>query len=185
MTSKITIFITLLLVLNSAQLMAEEATYPVQSIEDGDTLLVEINGHSERIQLLGIDAPENTENPKFKLDVEQTGLAKMLLLDLGNLAAEYLQTLVSEGEQITLQGDLSIKDRYGRIPAKAINNDGRELGEAMVQDGYAIALARDQFPEEQDYMHRLDRLERFSRKSANGLWGSHRETVRAWYDRTR
>lgn len=180
------VFITaFLLLLNTLPLLAEEATYTVQSVKDGDTLIVEINGVAEQIQLLGIDAPENTENPKLELDMQQTGMTSTQLFEIGNAAARYLQTLIAEGDSITLQSDIAVKDRYGRIPAKVINADGHILGESMVREGYAIVLPLDSFPDEQEYMYRLDRLERYSRQSNNGLWGSHQEIVRPWYERTR
>ena len=167
------------------QANAAEASFVVQSIEDGDTLLVELDGQAQRIQLLGIDAPENVDNPKLKHDIEKSGLDKAVLLALGQAAAEHLSTLVAPGDRVALSGDLENKDRYGRILAQVSNRHGQILGEAMVQAGYAIALPRNQFPEQQDYLRRLDRLERFARKANNGLWGSHSEQVRAWYDRTR
>ena len=59
----------------------------------------------------------------------------------------------------------------------------------MVQDGYAIPLPPKQpMPEILDtaFLERLDRLERFSSKSQNGLWGEpYREVMHNWYDRTR
>jgi len=174
-----------LLLLNTLTVHAEEATYTVQSVKDGDTLIVEINGVAEQIQLLGIDAPENIENPKLKLDMQQTGMTSTQLFEIGNAATRYLQTLVAEGDSITLEGDIALKDRYGRIPAKVSNVDGQILGESMVREGYAIVLPLDSFPDEQEYMYRLDRLERYSRQSNNGLWGSHQEIVRPWYERTR
>jgi endonuclease YncB( thermonuclease family) len=177
--------VALLLLLNTLPVLAENTACTVQSIKDGDTLIVEINGTTEQIQLLGIDAPENTENPKLELDLQQTGMTKAQLLEIGDAATRYLQTLVAEGDSITLEGNITRKDRYGRIPAKVINAEGSILGESMVRGGYAIVLPLDRFPDEQEYMFRLDRLERYSRQSNNGLWGSHQEIVRPWYERTR
>ncbi|MEJ1343607.1 MAG: hypothetical protein RPU14_16295, partial [Candidatus Sedimenticola sp. (ex Thyasira tokunagai)] len=41
------------------------------SVEDGDTLVVKIKGEEKRVQLLGIDAPEDVENPKFTKDLQR------------------------------------------------------------------------------------------------------------------
>ncbi len=157
--------------------------YALLKVEDGDTLLLEIAGEPVRVQLLGIDAPEDTENPKFKLDLKKTEMEPEQLKQLGTAATGHLQSLVAVGEIVTIQGDIREKDRYGRVPAIVSNAAGRALPDAMVQDGYAIALELT----ERDYAYgrRLDRLERFSRKSNNGLWGSHPEETRKWYDRTR
>ncbi len=186
MKSKQHLFVATLLLINAGSVFATEpsAAYAVQQVEDGDTLLIDINGQSQRVQLLGIDAPENSENPKFMLDSEVTGLSKEQLLQLGVAATEYLQKLAPVGSDVTIKGDLNKKDKYGRLPAVVINAEGRPLPEAMVQDGYAIPLQQ-QAEDEEVYMRRLDRLERFSRKSQNGLWGNQSETMHNWYDRTR
>ena len=173
-----------LLLLSGSAFSAEiAASYTVQFVEDGDTLLVDINGESQRVQLLGIDAPENTLNPKLTLDIEKTELSKDQLLPLGEAAAQHLQGLVPIGSKVSFNADLTKKDRYGRLPAIVMSADGRSLTEAMVQDGYAIPLEQKE-QDDEAYMRRLDRLERFSRKSQNGLWGSHAEIVHKWYDRT-
>ncbi len=179
-------FPVLLATLFSGSVLADQhaLAYPVLQVEDGDTLLLEIQGESVRVQLLGIDAPEDADNPKFKLDLKKTEMDAQLLRQLGIEATTHLNSLVSVGDQVTIQGELRDKDRYGRIPAIVNNTQGRALPDAMVQDGYAIALEASD-PDFYAYSRKLDRLERFSRKSNNGLWGSHPDAFRDWYDRTR
>ncbi len=185
MYTRIYLFLALIVALYAGSALADghTADYIVLDIEDGDTLLLEIEGQSVRAQLLGIDAPEDADNPKFRLDLKNTEMDAEQLKQLGMAATLHLKSLIAIGESVTMQGALREKDRYGRIPVIIDNMAGRTLSEAMVQDGYAIALP----PTEQDYAYgrRLDRLERFSRKSSNGLWGSHPDTFRNWYDRTR
>ncbi len=186
MNTKQTLFVASLFLFNAGSALADEPSthYIVQQAEDGDTLVIDINGQSQRVQLLGIDAPENTENPKFTLDLKATEISKQKLLELGVAATDYLQSLAPVGSKVTIEGDLSNKDKYGRIPAIVINAEGRALPEAMVQDGYAIPLEQ-QADDDEAYMRRLGRLERFSRKAQNGLWGNHSEPMHHWYDRTR
>ena len=178
-------FFALLIALYSGPVLAEghAGKYTVLEVEDGDTLLLEIEGEPVRAQLLGIDAPEDGDNPKFRLDLKNTEMGAEQLKKLGKAATMHLKSLVAVGESVTIQGAMRVKDRYGRIPVIVDNRAGRTLSEAMVQDGYAIALPAT----EQDYAYgkRLDRLEQLSRKSNNGLWGSHPDTFRNWYDRTR
>ena len=160
-----------------------DVAYPLEKVEDGDTLVLNIAGESSRVQLLGIDAPEDTENPKFKSDLDKTGIEADRLMLLGKAATEHMNTLLNVGDDITVQGALRHPDRYGRIPAVLISAEGRNLSDAMVQDGYAIALSTG--AEDTEYVRRLGRLERFARKSSNGLWGRYPELSRQWYDRTR
>lgn len=160
-----------------------DSSYPLEQIEDGDTLVLSIAGESVRVQLLGIDAPEDTDNPKFKSDLSKTQIDAEELVLLGKAATDHMGTLVKQGEKITVQGGLRAVDRYGRTPAILSNTGGRVLSEAMVQDGFAIALPASET--DQAFMRRLDRLERFARKSNNGLWGRYPQLSRNWYDRTR
>ncbi len=185
MTTRSAQLVALLLILSAPLVQAGESTYSVQAVEDGDTLIIEINGIAERVQLLGIDAPESGENPKLARDIQLTGMTKTQLLTIGNAATQYLQTLVAKGDRVTLKGNLGNKDRYGRIPAEIINDSGYALGETMVRQGYAIALSLDNFPDNSEHIYRLERLEQFSRQSNHGLWGSHQRIMRPWYERTR
>ena len=55
-------------------------------VKDADTLRVEVDGESYRIQLPGIDAPESVPNPKLLRDVERTGRDAETLLAMGRRA---------------------------------------------------------------------------------------------------
>ena len=61
-------------------------------VEDGDTLLITFPDGVRRVQLSGIDAPEDKENPKFAVDLKRTALAKDTLLELGATATGHLAT---------------------------------------------------------------------------------------------
>lgn len=159
-----------------------DAAVRVKQVEDGDTLLVVLNGADTRVQINGIDAPEDKENAKFKLDLTKTGFTAETLKDLGLTATAFLKRTLEDQSEIVLQGDLSVKDKYGRIPAKVLFKD-QDIAELMVKQGFAVPLASEHI--DNAYFKKLDRLERFSRKSLNGLWKSHSETMHQWYDRTR
>ncbi len=65
----------------STQLMADQL-YPLLAVEDGDTLVVLIHKQQARIQLIGIDAPEDLTNPTFAKAMERTQLDPNQLLAL-------------------------------------------------------------------------------------------------------
>jgi len=157
--------------------------YVVEAVEDGDTLVLKMDGKATRVQILGIDAPESSQNAKFKLDLKNTGLNEATLLELGEASTAYMQSLLTTGEQVSIQGELRAADRYGRIPAIVKNAADKDLGETMVLEGYAVML--DGTQQDREYIQRFGRIERIARKSNKGLWGSHREPFRLWYDRTR
>ena len=154
--------------LGCAQVQAGDETYAVKALEDGDTLVVMVNGEALRIQLLAVDAPEDTTNPKLQRDLERTGLQETSLLNLGKQATAHLQQLVGEGEVI-LQGDLDAKDRYGRVPMVVINQQGRSLNDAMLEDGYAMVSARTSAKASE--VQRWQQMEQSAVSAGQGFWG--------------
>ena len=161
--------------------LSAEHGYRVLSIEDGDTLLVEMDGRAQRLQLLGIDAPEDVANPKLHRDQQRTGLDAGTLLALGQAATRHLGSLVPRGQTLMLEGDLGKRDKYGRVPVIASNPDGRVLNEAMVQDGYAVVLGRNLA--DGRFRDRLRRHEETAVAQGRGLWGTHQAAALAWSGR--
>ena len=159
--------------------MANAQDYIVENIEDGDTItIINLDGESRRIQLSGIDAPEDTENAKLKLDIRKKGLSKESLLEIGELATSFLKSKVAAGQKVSLQGDLSQRDKYGRIPAIVINEKGSSLNLLMVREGYAILLKR--YPLEEKFKAALEEAQQHARSSNSGLWKSHPEIMATW-----
>ncbi|MEA3276993.1 MAG: hypothetical protein U9Q81_17250 [Pseudomonadota bacterium] len=78
-------------------LAAEELSARVDriDIEDGDTLIAEVDGVNERLQLAHIDAPEDADNAKLARDLQRTGLDRWVLLELGQTATGHLRELTN------------------------------------------------------------------------------------------
>ncbi len=141
--------------------------------------MVEIQGEEKRLQLLGIDAPEEVENPKFTKDLQRTALDKQALLKIGQMATAHLKDLVTPGQKLSLEGDLSKKDRYGRISATVFRSDKRSLNQTMVEEGYAVVLGR--YPLEPTLKQTLEGAEREAIENERGLWGKAPKAAHAWY----
>lgn len=92
-----------------------------QTITDGDTIKL----HGATYRIYGIDAPE------MKQDCPDGWPA-------GRLAATHLQSLIA-GRSVTCQA--KDRDRYGRTVAVCFGG-GIDLGERMVQDGFAWAFTQ-------------------------------------------
>jgi micrococcal nuclease len=158
---------------------AQAQDYTVENIEDGDTItIINLDGESRRIQLSGIDAPEDTENAKLKLDIRKKGLSKEALLEIGEQATSFLKSEVAAGQKVTLQGDLSKHDKYGRIPAIVINEKSNSLNLLMVREGYAILLTR--YPLEETFKANLEEAQHHARSNNRGLWKSHPQIMAKW-----
>ncbi len=161
--------------------LSAEQAYRVLGVEDGDTLLVELDGRAQRLQLLGIDAPEDVANPKLHRDQKRTGLDADDLLAIGRAATRHLESLTPPGQQVFLEGDLEKRDKYGRVPVIASSSDGRVINEAMVEDGYAVVL--DRYPLQDEFRDRLERHEKTAVAQGRGLWGTHRAAAMSWSGR--
>ncbi|RLJ18028.1 hypothetical protein DJ031_12015 [bacterium endosymbiont of Escarpia laminata] len=160
---------------------ADGRFYKLQKVEDGDTLVVEFAGGAERIQLAGIDAPEDTPNPKLQRDVQRTGLSEDVLLSIGDVSTSHLKSLVSPGQQVLLSGNLNRRDKYGRISLVVMDDQGNSLNEKMVADGYAVVLNR--YPLDSIFRDQLKQRESEAIKQKRGLWGEYRETTMRWSGR--
>ena len=111
-------------------------------VVDGDSL--EYQG--ERIRILDIDAPEflqkcyDASGWKYRCGFE---------------AKEYLRKLVSGSVRCERFG----KDRYGRSLMDCFTEDGTNIGQEMVRQGYAMA-----------YSNRYKQQETEAKNNKRGIW---------------
>jgi len=156
---------------------SQKPSFVVEKIEDGDTIVVTIDGKSQRIQLSGIDAPEDTENAKFKLDVKTKGISEQQLLEIGGAATDFLKSQLAAGEKVTFQGELGKPDKYGRIPAIVLLHN-ESLNQRMVEQGYAVVLNR--YPLQPAFKAALEQAQKQAQSNKLGLWKSYPEITAKW-----
>jgi micrococcal nuclease len=156
----------------------ENNHFKLIAVEDGDTITVQIGSEEKRLQLSGIDAPEDVVNPKLSKDIDRTGLPKEALLELGKTATKHLMQLISPGENLRIEGDLKSNDKYGRVPIQAYKEGGASLNEQMVADGYAVVLGRAVLPE--PVKSQLLNSQRQAQTEQKGLWGTHPANTLLW-----
>ena len=99
--------------------------YEVVKVIDGDTIQVNVRGKTERIRLIGIDAPELVD-PRRPVEC------------LGREAAEYTRELL-RGKNVRIETDPSQdeRDRYGRLLAYVFLEDGTHVNLELIRQGYA------------------------------------------------
>ena len=141
-------------------------------VEDGDTLHVSIGNGVSRIQLSGIDAPEDTENPKFAVDLKRTGLTHETLMSLGVIATGHLKKQIADDQEYELRYDADHPDKYGRLPGELFTQAGASINDRMVADGYAIALKGGPAA--------LQSLQQQAEAARKGLWGLLEKPTRLW-----
>ena len=100
--------ITILLALLQPSLLLAfktDRTLPAEvlSITDGDTIVVRLQGHKEKVRLIGIDAPECRSNPKAQKDSIRTGNDLATITEMGQRATRYVKSVVRAGEHITIE----------------------------------------------------------------------------------
>ncbi|MEZ5381651.1 MAG: thermonuclease family protein [Microthrixaceae bacterium] len=100
----------------------------VSAVADGDTIDVSLNGHSERVRLLGIDTPE-TVDPRKPVGC------------FGPEASHETKTLLPPGTWVRLERDEELRDRYGRLLAYVIRlPDELSINRHLLAHGFADTL---------------------------------------------
>ncbi|MFH1922171.1 MAG: thermonuclease family protein [Planctomycetota bacterium] len=129
-----------------------EATYRVERIVDGDTLLL---ANQARIRLQGIDTPESVK-PNHPVE------------PFGPEASEFTRRFVAEGGgRVRLQFDRERVDKYGRFLAYVWVDD-RMLNEELLRAG--LATAETGFRYSKAMKDRFRRAEDEAKAAGRGIW---------------
>mgnify|MGYP000013945041 FL=1 len=141
--------IAIFLNLDKGVVFSVEDEEKVERVVDGDTIVI---ASGEKVRLIGIDAPES---------VKSQGKPECF----GVESSSHLRYL-AEGKVVTLQRDVSDRDRYGRL-LRYVFLEGRLLNEMLVEEGYARAksYSPDTAREEQ-----LKRAEKLAQSAQKGIW---------------
>jgi micrococcal nuclease len=112
----------------------------VKRIIDGDSLVLDIDlgfymfMNETKIRLYGLDTPEMTsEDPLLRLQAI--------------MATRYLFDNLQVGEKVTIKTVLDKREKYGRLLATIITNDGLNINEGLIQNKLAVSyhnLTRDE-----------------------------------------
>lgn len=124
-------------------------TGKVISVADGDTITVLLDNSPTRIRLYGIDCPEVAHKSG---DVTQP---------FGSKAKEFTKELCAGTQVKVIEKD---KDRYGRIVAIVVLEDGRVLNEELLRNGFAWHYKK------YDNTKEWAKLEEEARSAKKGLW---------------
>ena len=133
----------------------------VQRVVDGDTLKVRLaDGRKQRVRLVGIDTPE-TKRPDTPVQCggpQASALMRRLVLDPRGRGVAVI--LVRDQTQ-------DAEDRYGRRLAYVDLTSGRDVGLALIEAGWARAVAYDgRYAREDPY----EAAERRARSQRRGIW---------------
>lgn len=116
---------------NSLKDMAEikqPGLYTVVKYDDGDTIMVDMNGTTETLRFVGVDTPE-THDPRKPVQC------------YGPEASAFTKKLISEaGGKVRLSSDpeSTNRDRYDRLLRYIYLPDGRLVQDELLKNGYAF-----------------------------------------------
>lgn len=130
--------------------------YSVKSVADGDTIIVDMNGTSEKVRFIGIDTPEKN-HPEFAV--------QCFALE----AEKHLKDMIGSSK-VRLEADPqnSNRDIYDRLLRFVYLPDGTFVNGRMVEDGYAFAYTS-YSNSKLDY---FKKAEKTAADSKLGLWSS-------------
>ncbi len=128
-------------------------TGTVLRVVDGDTIYVTVDGRTEKVRYIGMDAPETHHPTKGK----QPGGPEVTAVN---------RRLV-ENKEVRLELDVQQRDRYRRLLAYVYVGDLMVNAE-MLRLGYAQLMT---VPPNVQYTSLFVRLQRDAREAGRGLWG--------------
>ena len=99
-------------------------------VVDGDTVVVELDGHPTTVRLIGVDVPESVHPRK---PVERFGVE----------SSKFLHGLL-DGRSVRLEYEPgpSRLDRYGRTLAYLVRDDDLAVNREIIARGYGVAYTR-------------------------------------------
>ncbi|SFI34944.1 thermonuclease family protein [Halpernia frigidisoli] len=118
-------------------------TYKVIGVKDGDTVVLLIDGKPETVRLSHIDCPEKKQ-------------------PFGNNAKIFVSDLCF-GQFVNIKWD-GKKDRYKRILAEVILQNGTNVNKELLKNGLAWHFKK--YSKDQNYAA----LEIYARRKKSGLW---------------
>ena len=120
----------------------------VTRVHDGDTVSIAIGRRTEKVRLIGIDAPELGQRP------------------WGQHAKTRLRELLGDGH-VTVVTDVEQRDRYNRLLAYLWSSGGTFVNLEMVRQGYAVLYT---IPPNVRYADRFRAAQTEAREDKRGIW---------------
>lgn len=128
----------------------------VNRVIDGDTIVVDIEGHETRVRYLMVDTPEFNHSDSNLSD------------PWGNEAKEANENLLHNSQQVYVELDVGpATDKYSRLLAYVYADD-LLINEWLTQEG--LATVRYVNPPNNSYEGRLKQAENQAKQDGKGLW---------------
>lgn len=139
----------------------------IDHIIDGDTVAIRFDMGIEKIRLIGIDTPEKRPSKRASLQSERSHRSLQVIMELGERATRAMREIAPPGLPVTVEYDVTPRDKYGRLLAYLFTPDGTMINEEIIKRGYAQLLT---IPPNVKYGSRFQRALTESRSARRGLW---------------
>ena len=127
--------------------LAHTSEFRCLRVIDGDTIVVDYHGNTEKVRLIGVDTP----------DKGQAGYEE----------ATVFTTNIVKGRIVRLEFDKMLRDRYGSLLAYVYLLDGTMLNAEIIRQGYGHVYTNYPF----NFIDELRQYEREAKEAGKGLWG--------------
>ena len=134
---------------------ANHFTATVTRVVDGDTIIVAIGAHTEKVRILGANTPE-TVDPRRPVEC------------FGSEASAHTHARLAPGTRVMLETDVETRDKYGRLLAY-VYVDGVRYDDELLRLGFARLLI---IPPNGVYARTMLQEELDARAARRGLWGA-------------
>jgi micrococcal nuclease len=137
--------------------VSRSAKFPatVERVVDGDTIVVRLSGRTEKVRVLGVNTPE-TVSPKVGVQC------------YGPQASAYTHSRLPPGTRVTLETDVEVRDKYGRLLAY-VYVGGDRFDDDLLRLGYGRLLI---IPPNGEYARVMMQEELQAKSAGAGLWGA-------------
>lgn len=130
--------------------------YNVSRFDDGDTIVVDMNGTDEKVRFIGVDTPE-THDPRKPVQC------------FGRAASKFTKNLIGNNP-VRLEADPTNtnRDRYNRLLRYVYLPDGTLVNIEIIKQGYGFAYLGFPFQKAEEFRQ----AQKIARQNELGLWSS-------------
>lgn len=129
--------------------------HKINSITDGDTLRIEINGDSKPVRLIAVNTPE-LHHPSKPVEC------------FGKEAKAFLENLLKDKRvKLEIEPKDSDTDKYGRLLRYLFLEDGTNVNETIIKNGYGYEAT---YVEGYKYQKEFKAAQKHAEENKLGLW---------------
>lgn len=141
---------------NAALQQNQPGLYRITQFDDGDTIVVDMNGTEEEIRFIGVDTPE-TKDPRKAVQC------------FGKAASAFTKQLIGQ-QPVRLESDQlnTNRDRYNRLLRYVYLPDNTLVNAVLIREGYGFAYTGFPFSK----MEEFKQLQNKAREHNRGLWAA-------------